>query len=55
MYIEEFTIPTRLSDLGYDPIHNEAVSQYFFRYEESKNNTRPITPEDLRVIIEQSL
>ncbi len=55
MYIEEFTIPTRLAELGFDSIYNESISSHFFRFEESKNNSRPITQDDLRVILEQSM
>lgn len=53
--IEAFNIPTRLGDLGFTRDMIPDVTQIFSRFEESKNNARPIAAEDLRIILEQSL
>lgn len=55
LYVEEFNIPTRLGDLDVNRSDLEDISQIFFRFEESKNNTRPIGQDDLRVIVDQSM
>lgn len=53
--IESFNIPTRLGDLGFTRDLVPDINQIFSRFEESRNNPRPIGEEDLRVILEQSL
>ena len=54
-FVEDFNLPHKLNDLGFEEINTDEVWSIFSRFEETNHLPRAIGKGELQTILEQSL